>query len=401
MAKKILMVSGDLLPFCDGPVGGAGLRTWGLGEGLRHYGHEVIYALPEKARPLVKEGKFPHYAFYNPANFNPCLKAIVPDVIIFQSWTQVLLAHHFDGPVVLDFHGPTMLEVQYQGGDRLLRQRIKLEAIRRADFFTCAGEYQRHYFWAWLMMAGIKVQMDTLATIPVCLSPRLPQVEKERELVFVYGGTFLPWQNPEKALAVLVEVLSEKGRGLFRFYGGDSVLGKDSGGKFSPLLEKLKKSPRVEIRGHLSRGELIGEYLKAGLAIDLMERNPERELAFTTRTVEYLWCGLPVIYNNYAELAPLLRDYRAGWVLDPEDEAGLKKLLEGILENDYNLKDYSLKARELVRDRFTWDKAVVPLAQFCSSPRRRKHPARIKWNSRELRQILRYEGGRALRKLIG
>jgi len=42
------------------------------------------------------------------------------------------------------------------------------------------------------------------------------------------------------------------------------------------------------------------EYTGASVAWDVMARNPERELAFTSRTVEYLWC-LPVVYNNYAE----------------------------------------------------------------------------------------------------
>jgi len=47
------------------------------------------------------------------------------------------------------------------------------------------------------------------------------------------------------------------------------------------------------------RDKLINEYTGASVAWDVMARNPERELAFTSRTVEYL--GLPVVYNNYAE----------------------------------------------------------------------------------------------------
>jgi glycosyltransferase involved in cell wall biosynthesis len=398
--RKVLMVSGDILPFCDRPVGGAGLRTWGMGEGLRHYGHKVIYALPEKARAMANKCGFSHYIFYDPFNFNACIKATCPEVIVFQNWTQVLLARHFNGPVAVDFHGPTMLEVQYQSGDHSLRKRIKLDAVRRADFFTCAGEYQRHYFWGWLMMAGIKIDMGSIAVIPVPVSPDLPPAEKGDEVVFVYGGTFLPWQNPETVISVLIKILGDKRKGVFRFYGGDSILGKDSGGKFIPLLKKLKEAPRVDVRGHLSHSRLINEYLKAGVAIDLMERSPERELAFTTRTIEYLWCGLPVIYNDYAELSSYIRDYQAGWVINPEDTAALKNILEKILDNGYDLKRYSLNAQRLVRDRFTWDRAVYPLAKFCSSPARRNRDFRMRADIKELSRILKYEGKKFLGNLI-
>lgn len=393
------MVSGDLLPFCGGPVGGAGLRTWGLGEGLRHKGHNVIYGLPEAAQGMTKNGDFPYYIFYDPLNFDACIKETSPDVIIFQSWTQVPFAGNYDGPVVLDFHGPTMLEVQYHGGEYALRKRIKLYAIRRADFFTCAGEYQRHYFWAWLMAAGIKVEMDTLRIVPVGLSPELPELQKEDDIIFVYGGTFLPWQNPQNAILKLVEILKTKDRGLFRFYGGDSVLGKDSGGKFTHLLNILRNLPHVEIRGHLSHSKLISEYLKAGVALDLMERNPERELAFTTRTVEYLWCGLPVIYNNYAELSSHIQEYEAGWVIDPDDGSTLTNVVEKILDNGYDLKAYSLNAQRLVKERFTWDRVVLPLALFCSSPKRKRPLPKINWSIREFSQILRLEGRKFLGKL--
>jgi len=58
---------------------------------------------------------------------------------------------------------------------------------------------------------------------------------------------------------------------------------------------------------------------------------PEREL-FTTRTVEYLWCGLPVIYNNYAEITDYIREYNAGWIVDPQDREAIATVLNEIFE---------------------------------------------------------------------
>src|SRR5690606_23877220 len=95
-------------------------------------------------------------------------------------------------------------------------------------------------------------------------------------------------------------------------------------GIFEPLLERLKQSPRVTAPGMVSHDDLIDRYRRAHVAVDVMKRNPERELAFTTRTVEYLWCGLPVIYHDYAELSDYIREYEAGWTVDPEDPEALR-----------------------------------------------------------------------------
>jgi hypothetical protein len=99
-----------------------------------------------------------------------------------------------------------------------------------------------------------------------------------------------------------------------------------------------------------------------------MQRNAERELAFTTRTVEYLWCGLPVIYNNYAELADYIRSYDAGWALDPQDQNALWHVFEEILSSPELLEERSSNAQRLVRDYLTWDRTIEPLDTFCRNP---------------------------------
>ena len=66
---------------------------------------------------------------------------------------------------------------------------------------------------------------------------------------------------------------------------------------------------------------------RAHVAMDLMRRNPERELAFASRTVHYLWCGLPVIHSRILEVAALIEEYEAGWMVDPEDAAGIRAMV--------------------------------------------------------------------------
>jgi glycosyltransferase involved in cell wall biosynthesis len=99
-----------------------------------------------------------------------------------------------------------------------------------------------------------------------------------------------------------------------------------------------------------------------------MERNPERELAFTTRTVEYMWCGLPVVYQNYSALAPYIERYRAGWLVNPDDRDRIKQVVERILSHPEEIEEKGRNAQELVRQEFNWNKTIEPLAGFCERP---------------------------------
>jgi len=117
-----------------------------------------------------------------------------------------------------------------------------------------------------------------------------------------------------------------------------------------------------------------------------MARNPERELAFTTRTMVYLWCGVAVIYNNYSELSGYISRYEAGWVVSPEDKAGFKSIVSEILAWPEEVRRRGQNAQRLVREHFTWDKTIGPLSSFCHEPQFRpdKEAAALRFESRDL-----------------
>ena len=83
----------------------------------------------------------------------------------------------------------------------------------------------------------------------------------------------------------------------------------------------------MDIAGLVPVDELEATYTRAHVAVDLMRRNPERELAFASRTVHYLWCGLPVIHSRFSEVAALIEEYEAGWMVDPDDAAGIRAIV--------------------------------------------------------------------------
>jgi glycosyltransferase involved in cell wall biosynthesis len=305
------------------------------------------------------------------------VRRVQPDVVVFCHWPSVQIPTKLDVPTVLDFHGPHLLEREMQGySQRGANIKEKIAAVRKADFFTCAGERQRHYFLSWLLAAGIEVSSDVIASIPVSLSPELPDRQPHgSEPTFVYGGVFLPWQDPFNALDVTLDTLAARGRGTLRFFGGRHPAYADQIGnleRFDALEIRLRNHPRVRVEGMVQHAELIEAYRHADVALDVMGRNPEREMAFTTRTVEYLWCGLPVIYQDYAELSDYIREYDAGWLVNPDDAAGIRRVVEQVLDEPAEIVRRRQNAQQLVRERLTWNRTIEPLDAFCHSPWQRE-----------------------------
>ncbi|HEY4689893.1 MAG TPA: glycosyltransferase family 4 protein [Anaerolineae bacterium] len=378
--RRVLVVSGDTLPLPGLPTTGAGLRAWGLGKGLESRGHEVHFLMPAVALERAAEGvdksvyQSLTYDHLYPQALNRRIADLSPDVIVFQHWmSAVNLSERNRIPVVIDFHGPLVLETLYQDLPHLDQlRRLKIRTLPKADFFTCAGEQQRHYFYPWLMLAGFDVRDNVIQAIPVSLSPDLPaRAPGNGDVTFVYGGVFLPWQDPSLALETLVETLEQRGSGCLKFFGGTHAHVDIPPGKYRELIPRLRSSPRVEVMGMVAHDALLQTYQRAHVAMDLMARNPERELAFTTRTVEYLWCGLPVVYNDYAELARYIREYDAGWTIDPQDARVIRSVIESILDDPSILEAKSRNAQRLTRERLAWDRTIEPLDAFCREPRKR------------------------------
>jgi glycosyltransferase involved in cell wall biosynthesis len=373
--KKILIVSGDILPLPGFPTSGAGLRAWGLGQGLRANGFEVGFAMPIgwKSTDLPLPPLDFEVQRWHPYNLKNILQDSRPEAVLFCHWPAVQIKRRLDVPTIIDFHGPHALERAFQGLEASGWNSLqKIDALRKADFFLCAGEKQKAYFLAWLLISGFDLKKETIASVPVCLSPELPLREPNQEQpILVYGGVYLPWQDPTAGLLAAAETLEKEGLGELKLFGGrHPFIPLEVPPVFKALEDRLKRFNRVSFEGIRPHDELVSFYARATAAVDLMAFNYERELAFTTRTVEYLWCGLPVIHNDFDELAGLIREYDAGWVLDPEDHISLQTTISAILRDPERVNIKSRNAQALVKDRLTWDKAVKPLVDFLKDPQK-------------------------------
>ena len=374
MRRTVLIFTVDMIPVRNSHVSGGGLRAWGLGEALKEKGHEVVYSVPKKR--IEGQGSFSgfeEYAF-QPHQLAKIIRKVVPDVILFEQWGLATYLDETSIPVAIDLHGSLILENHYRHHQTFQSNvAAKIKSFAKADFLLCPSERQKSYFLPWLMLSGIPFDEKRIAVIPVSLSPNLPERQGVPEPTFVFGGALWPWIDPFPALSVVAEEIKAKEMGLLKLFSQKPRIQKllpkdDSLRTHMANVEKLKSNDRVALIGFVPHEEMIKEYAGASVAVDLYQWNRERELAFSTRTIEFLWCGLPVIHADYSEISSHIREYQAGWCLNPNDIDGIKTTVSEILSDSAKVRRYAANAQKLVQDRFVWNKTVAPLDEFVTHP---------------------------------
>ncbi len=378
-SAKVAVLTTEPLPLPGCATTGAGLRAWGLAAGLISRGFTVVIGSPAAQGESAGTNNLPRVVEMPRDEIGLFLQREEPDIVVLQHWGLAANVPDVTVPLVIDLAGPHLLERLFWGSDDPARdRREKITALRRADFVICSGEYQRRYFLPFLLEAGHDLQGENvLPVIPFSVPPPpdspIQTVTARDELsepLFVYGGAFLAWQDPARALTWLLEEMDAANKGRLLFVGGAHPVIDASGGRFLALDAMLRGHPRVERRGFLSFEDLTAAYREATVAVDLMTRNAERELAFTTRTMIYLWCGLPVIHDDYSEVGEIIDKNGCGWTLSPDNEAGFRNTVREILSGGAPLTEMREKALA-VAGQYSWEHTITPLADFCMAPHMR------------------------------
>jgi len=374
---KILVFTTDLPPVPGLATSGTALRTYGLAQGLKAHGHEVLLSPPRSAvessqekldrvslTPLAKQ-QFEEYAAlaFDVSNQSDVVQQLRPDAILCGHWPAMTLTVKPSQALIIDLAGPHILERHYQGsGEHQDAVLGKLSVLAAADYFIVSGASQRLYFLSYLNRAAVQEPEKRIVQITMPLPPESPPHQREGEFPqLLFGGVFLPWQDPSPGLDAAVAALSQYDCGHLKMIGGAHPSYPIKGGVYEALFEKLAQHPRVSTSGMLPYEAFVSEMGKADVAVDLMRWNLERQLAVTIRSTTYLWAGVPVLYNDYADLADLIAQYDAGWTVDPSSETAIKAAFREIFSDQALVKQKSENASKLARECFSWDRAVEPL----------------------------------------
>ncbi|MCC6220104.1 MAG: hypothetical protein IT291_02575 [Deltaproteobacteria bacterium] len=388
---KFIVFATDLLPIAGLPTSGTALRTHGMVEGLRANGHEVVVSVPQNAIDGAKRmpnfgevmsklppsaiGTFRDYERLSFNSFNQAniLSDVNPDVIFCGHWPAMILPRKPSQALIVDLAGPHLLERHFQQSPEQHGATLaKLGVMATADYFVVSGNSQRLYFLSFLLRAQLSEPERRLVTIHMPLNPKLPQRNFEGPNSndyprFVFGGVFLPWQDPTKGLLAVNSEIKARGSGSLTLIGGKHPNYDIKSGTYETLFEQLSANPHVSTCPMLPLDLFVEKLLQADVAVDLMKWNMERQLAMTIRSTTYLWAGVPVIYNDFADLGMLIRQFDAGWCISPNDNLAMEQVLAEIYSQPERVREKSKNASRLAREIFSWNIAVKPLLDLISS----------------------------------
>jgi len=329
------------------PIGGGMLRVRQLSRLLGELGHEVTVSMPlESVLAFGGAGEVVDTAHdaHDPQRVALDLK---PDVVLCAQWHLVPALGALDVPLWLDLHGSLLAEnaFRHEGGSESAARYgqevlAKLAAFGRADVVTCTGARQRLYFRGWRAISGGTYNDWEVVHLPLSLrpEPELPAASSRPGLHYLFAGNLWPWIDLASWLPGFFNVLAERPQDEVHFFVDDPVDRKDgreviAAAGAGPGLERLFAEGRCTVERRLGHDAYRTVAREHDLALDLFGPNLERELAVTTRTLEYLSFGIPVIYPHHAELSAMIGETGCGWVLDPLEPAAISSTLTGIDED--------------------------------------------------------------------
>jgi hypothetical protein len=277
-------------------------------------------------------------------------------VVVLTNANQIDRIQEADGNrYVVDFFAPKLLELVYETPAEMpypveelreVRER-KLRAIERADGFIVNGRKKLPYFLAWILQSDRDLRTLPFAPVEMCL----PAAFGDRGVPgagdpvrFAMAGYLQGWSVPGPWLRALTPHLAA-GTGTLdvvmpEHWGGASGFG-------NPELDRLLAEHAINVHDAMTFSDYREFLASCDVVLDLFEYTLERELAVVTRTIAALCCGKPVIHPPFTEVAPLIEEFGAGWVVDPSDEDAVAQALEEAGADRDALAARAAGAREL------------------------------------------------------
>ena len=382
-SMKVFIISNDIVPSLGMPVAAPGLRAFGLAEGLRANGAKVKILVTKGfvERQWMRFGKSvphptsPDTEIIGPWRLSSYLESHAPATVILINSNQVDHLRPIAGiRYVLDFFAPKVLEMLYHHSGEYpkeeisqLRQR-KIRAIELADAFIVNGAKKVPYFLGWMLQTDRDIRDLPVEVVNMCAPLSLPESpEKGRggdgSVRFAVAGYLHSWGALGGWTKVLERYLDRRGVGL------DLMVpwhwsSKEYQHESKSDLERLAGHESVTTHGPMTFSGFQKFLSTIDVSIDLFRHNLEREYAMVTRSIISLSCGVPVIHPPFTEVSPMIAEYDAGWLVDPEDTAALEAVFGEIIEDHGTVWRKKKNARTLAAAVINPAVAVKPLMRI-------------------------------------
>ncbi len=408
MSKIIVLGQGPLPPELSVNEGqrlsAPSIRAWHFGRALHEAGHEValvsLRAGAGRAEPPrsleVGLTLYPLYegAVTGEGALGRLEKAFGPDGAVgVSAWPSYVGALFLssDLPYWGDLFGSPLAEGQAKatvvGDDTLLEPFARFEQVvlRRVDAISTVSTHQEYATIGALATYG-RLNRYTdgyrLAyTIPATLDPQIEppaaspflrgSVVPPEAFVVLWSGGFNTWTDVDTLFAGLEGAMTVRPDLHFVATGG-ALPPHDSQTypRFQALTAASPYHDRYHLLGWLPYAGLHNYYLESDLGVILDRWSYEGVLGSRTRLLDWLLYGLPAVVTVTAELTEELVQEGLAFSFPHRNSAALTALLLRLIEQPETLETARDRARQYVRDRFSYQIACRPLLDWASQPYR-------------------------------
>ncbi len=340
------------------------LRAWQLVSGLRASGIDVTVASGH--RLLSQDG---------------LIAEVAPDAVLYSpGWEECAISTENKIPIIIDLFCSRGL-VGLEANEFIPAER-KLLTLARSDCLLTSDRGKQLYYSGWLVQAGRVAETEHFIRHVPLAAPewgkrgsRL-QDSAQLQCVVHYFGQYERFAFLD-SLSRIAELFSAQNRGRLRILLNSSEFATGLAQSLDPLfvreLDALERRWPTVLSITAGRGfaHLVEELSRANLLLDQFPRRLETRTSFPDPFSLYLSSGVPLIVDSASEVAELVRQYRAGWVVSEHDNSLLEKLLRDLLAQGMSATESAREnAFRLGTESYSLAKVIQPLSSFLAAPLR-------------------------------
>lgn len=345
---------------------------------VNNFNYEVI-------KPLFKKPNWMGellYNFYARINFTRKILGYKPDFIYHrfsgQTFFVVRIAKALNIPLILEFNSFDSWkilnwEVSNNVVKRIIQKKILFKIVQRIEYYNLqiaslvivvSKPLERDLIKIGIPEEKIIVNyngVDTEKFDPVILeSKRCKQIKKtlcvnEGKVIVGFSGTFGPWHGIPQITEAIDIILKNKLSSNIQFL----IIG-DGGELKTVMEERLSKYKDVIFVGMVSYNDIQYFLAICDILVSphcLLSDNKEF-FGSPTKLFEYMAMGKGIVASNLGQIGEVLEHYKTAILTEPDN---IEELVNGILKliNDRELRiQLGRKAREVVLNKYTWDKNI-------------------------------------------
>jgi glycosyltransferase involved in cell wall biosynthesis len=415
-SKRILIVSHGPVPTPEHPhVEGGGLRSWGLGRGLKRNSRnlDITIAFAEGYKKpnhtsLIDGIQITTWSLPTLAEFAADFDTVIVSYCMGDVSATLARSLRDDQQLVLDCYVPIFIEVSARDSVDVEREyaAFKTESeswtgtLRRGDFFLCANREQDRYYQGVLSALGrinpITYGKPMILQVPYGIH-REEAVARDQPITRLIGdatarkilwfGGLYPWFDARglvDAIALVnqslpVRLIMVGTRNPFTCHP-DFLANYEEQIAYArrPEHEHL-----VFFREWVDFNDRADWYLDADIIVMINKPGDENSLSWRTRLVDYTWANVPIAINGGDPLGEDLLAAGAAARLESLEPAEMARTLRTLLENPEKLQSIRRNLASF-RERLYWDTLTEPLARVILEGRVAADLANDRERAREL-----------------